>query len=118
MLPPIYDILSGDAAVADIVAARIYPHGEAPQDTAAPYVTWFLVTGVPENGVSDAPDIDRCVVQIDCWHRTSYGIVALAAAVRDAIQPHAHITGILANGRDDETGLYRIALQTDYWLDR
>lgn len=118
MLPPIYAILSGATAVADIVAARIYPHGEAPQDVTEPYVTWFLVAGVPQNGISDAPDIDQCTVQIDCWHSTSAGVVALARAVRAAIEPHAHVTNLMLNGREPETGLYRIAIQIDYWLVR
>lgn len=118
MLPPIYPILSGAAPVASIVATRIYPHGEAPQDVTKPYVTWFMVTGVPESGISDLPDIDQCTVQIDCWHQTSSGIVALATAARNAIEPYANVTSIPVNGREKETGLYRIAIQADYWLAR
>lgn len=118
MLPPIYSILSADSGVAALAGDRIYPHGEAPADVAKPYVTWFLVSGIPENELDGTPSVDRCTVQIDCWSETSVGIVALATAVRDAIEPHAHVTAVQINGREADTKLYRIAIQIDYWLSR
>lgn len=118
MLPPIYNILSADAALAAIVGTRIYPHGEAPQQVARPYVTWALVSSVPENQLSDAPDIDKASLQIDCWHSSSVGVMQLAQAVRDAIQPHCVITAFLLDQRDMETKLYRFAIQADYLLPR
>lgn len=118
MLPPIYNILSADSAVAAIVGTRIYPHGEAPQNVNRPYVTWFLVASVPENDLGGAPDIDKASLQIDSWHPGSVGVLQLAQAVRDAMQPHAVITAFLLNEREPETKLYRFALQLDYLLPR
>lgn len=115
MLPPIYNILSADADVAAIVGTRIYPHGEAPQNVNRPYVTWLLVAGVPEQVLDGASETDRDTVQIDCWHQTGSGVVQLASAVRLAIEPHAYVTNLFLNGRDRETGLYRFALELDYW---
>lgn len=118
MLPPIYPTLAAHTVVAGQVGDRIYPHAEAPQDVEAPYITWFLAGGTPENTLSEAPLVDRLTVQIDCWHPTSAGVVLLALAVRDAIEPHAHITGYPINTRDTETKLYRMGLQLDWWLSR
>lgn len=118
MLPPIYPTLSAWPAVSAIVGNRIYPHADAPQDVAAPYVTWFMPAGAPVNTLSEAPMVDRITVQIDCWHAMSAGVVQLASAVRDAIEPHAHITGYPINAKDAETQLYRIGLQLDWWLSR
>lgn len=118
MLPPIFAILNGNSAVHAIAGDRIYPHGSAPQDVARPYVTWFLLSSIPENELDGTPDVDRCSVQIDCWADDGAGSVRLASAVRDAIEPHAHVTNIALNGREPETGLYRFAIQTDYWLSR
>lgn len=118
MLPPIYSILYGNSAVAAIVATRIYPHGEAPQDVSRPYITWFLVTGTPENSLNCAPDIDRCTIQVDCWHQTSPGIVSLTSAVRAALESSGHVTGVILNQREQETKLYRMAVQFDYFLTR
>lgn len=118
MLPPIFNILTAAPAVSAIVGQRIYPHGEAPQDVSRPYVTWFVVSGVPENVLDGVPDMDRSTVQIDCWHQTSAGVVQLASAVRNAIEPHAHVTNLFLNQREPETKLYRFALQLDYLLPR
>ncbi len=118
MLPPIYSLLTGASAVSAIVGTRVYPHGEAPQDVTQPYVTWFLVTGTPENVLQGSPSIDRNTVQVDCWHQTGAGVVALATAVRNALETQTHVTGVLLNERETETRLYRIALQCDYFLAR
>ena len=118
MLPPIYPTLSAWPAVSAIVGTRIYPHADAPQDVTAPYVTWFMAGGAPVNTLSDPPLVDQMTVQIDCWHNTSAGVIALAESVRDAIEPHAHITGYPINARDAETQLYRFGLQLDWWLYR
>jgi hypothetical protein len=118
MLPPIYPILSQDAATAAIVATRIYPHGEAPQDVASPYVTWFVVAAPPDLVLDGPPPSDRWTIQVDCWHPTSAGIVQLTSAVRSAIEQHACVTTLFLNGREPETGLYRMALQLDYLLAR
>lgn len=118
MLPPIYTTLKGSAGVATIVQTRIYRHGDAPQDTSKPYVTWFLVTGTPENQLSGLPGHDRSSVQVDCWSPTDSGVQTLAAAVRDALEPVAHMTAVVINERERETKLYRLGMQFDYWLPR
>jgi hypothetical protein len=118
MLPPIYRLLKDHSPVATIVATRIFRHGNAPQDTARPYVTWFMVSGVPENQLSGLPGHDRCTVQVDCWHQTDNGVQDLAEAVREAMEADAHMTGVIANEREAATKLYRIGLQFDYWLPR
>lgn len=118
MLPPIYLILSQDAATAAIVGTRIYPHAEAPQDVTRPYVTWFVVAAPPDLVLDGPPPSDRWTIQVDCWHLSSAGLVLLAKAVRAAIEQHACVTTVFLNGRDTETGLYRMALQLDYLLTR
>jgi hypothetical protein len=118
MFPPIAACLRTSSAVTNIVGNRITRHDSAPQDTTKPYITWFLVAGVPENTLSEVPGIDRCTVQIDCWHHTDAGIESLASAVRDAIEPHAHITAMPINQRETESKLYRLAIQADWFLSR
>nr|AMP48225.1 protein of unknown function (DUF3168) [uncultured bacterium] len=115
MLPPIYTWLKASNAVKAIIGntPRAYRPGDAPQDVTQPYVTWALVAGVPDNQLSSTPPSDRYTVQVDCWHTTDKGVEDLAKAVRNAIEPNAHLTAIPVNNRDPETKLYRIALQFD-----
>lgn len=118
MLPPIYTILSAAPAVSAIVGTRIYPHGDAPQDVTTPYITWFVVSAPPELLIDGAPPFDKFTIQVDCWHQTSAGVVTLGGVTRAALETQCHVTNILANQRDAETKLYRIALQLDYILNR
>lgn len=119
MLPPVFQTLKASADVKNIVGTnppRIYRHGDAPQDTTRPYITWQLIFGAPENNLSDPTPCDRATVQVDCWHQTDAGVEALAAAARAAIEPVATITGIPIDLREPETRLYRVALQVDWFV--
>lgn len=121
MLPNIYALLKASSAVTAILGTapmKVYRHGIAPQGTTPPYVVWMLIGGDPENNLSGLPPVDRLVLQVDCYTTTDTGIEPLAEAVRDALEPHAHLTGIPINQRETDTGLYRIALQFDQWLNR
>lgn len=122
LLPDVFPILRDDSDVASITGLRIYRHGSAPQSVSAPYVTWFVVTGNPENSLGELPRVDRHEVQVDCWSDNtgsgSRGIETLATAVRDALEPFAHMTAILIDERDVETQRYRIGMQFTFWHHR
>lgn len=121
MLPPVFQLLKASSAVKAIVGTnppRIYRHGEAPQDTTKPYITWQLIGDFPENNLSDTPPTDRATPQVDCWHQTDAGVELLAIAARDALEVGGHMTGIVVNLREPETKLYRIGMQFDFWVSR
>ena len=122
MLPRVFPLLTASAAVTALVGTRIYRHGAAPDNVVAPYVTWFVVVGTPENSISETPRIDRYSVQVDCWsNNTGTGatqVETLAEAVRDALEPSAHMTGVVVNERDFDTQRYRLGLQFDFWTHR
>lgn len=118
LLPPIYTTLKNNALVSAVVGTRIFRHGDAPQDVTKPYITWFLVTGTPENNLSQTPPSDRLSCQVDCWHPTDLGIEDLAEKVRNALETIGHVTGIIVDERDAETRLYRVSFQIDVWQNR
>ena len=119
MLPLVYQWLTASAPVLEQVSDRIYRHGHSPAQGVRPYLVWMLVAGVPDNNLSGLPPSDRMTVQVDCWHPTDNGVEALATAVRDALEPHGHLTAIPMDTRDmSETRLYRISLQFDFFTVR
>lgn len=120
MLPPVFAQLQTSAQVRSLLGSpmRVYRHGEASQRVAKPYVTWQLVGAAPENELSGLPCADRLPLQIDCWDETDAGIVVLAKAVRDAIEPVAHMVAVVADGKESATKLYRFGMQFDWWLSR
>lgn len=121
MMPSVFLTLKADPTVWGIVGgnpARIWQTSapeDVPRPNANPYVIWSLVTGTPENNLSDPPPVDRQSIQIDCWHKTQVGVDNLATAVRDAVEPVAHMTGVVISTQDQETKLFRIGMQFDFW---
>lgn len=117
MLPPVFQTLMA-SPVAGLTGGRIYRHGSAPQNVVRPYLTWALVSGTPENTLSELPSIDRMAVQVDCWSLGDADVEQLAEAVRDAIEPVAHMTSMPIDSQEPDTKLYRISLQFDWWHSR
>lgn len=118
MLPNVYQALRSNAAVVNAVGTRIYRHGSAPQDVVKPYVTWFVVTGQPQDVLNAAPCHDRDTVQVDCWSETDTGVETLAYAVRDALDNKLISNRMVINNRETDTKLYRIAIEADFIASR
>jgi len=125
MIIPLFPIISSDPACTALLGAaptRFYPFGLSPQPGqsgyAEPYVTHQVITGLPENYIGDRPDIDSATVQIDIWSSDPLQIDPLTTALRDALEPHGHITRWGKAERDAETKLYRFGFDLDYWLPR
>ena len=115
MFPNVYAALKASAAVTAIIGAvpRAYRHGSAPQTPVRPYVTFSFPGGDAENGF-DVVSSDTFRLQVDCWHDSDPGVETLAAAVRAAIEPNAHLVAYTADERDFATQTFRIGLAFDY----
>lgn len=125
MFPNLFPLLRSDSRVTDIIGSspvRAYKHGDAPQAVAAPYVTWFVVSGTPENQLSGRPPVDAFQVQVDCWSDNTgtgvAGIETLAAAVRDAIEERWHMVSSPSFSRDPQTMRYRASMTFAVWQAR
>lgn len=120
LLPPVFALLKAAPAVTAILGAvpRVFRHGIAPQGTVAPYVVWLIVGADPENNLSDLPPTDRIVIQVDAYSTGDGEVETLAQAVRNALEPSMHMTGIVVDDREPDTGLYRVGLQFDCWMSR
>lgn len=118
MYPPVFQLLSADSNVAAHVDSRIYPHGRAPQRVTVPYVTWDVMGGAAENTLSAVPEIDSVVVRVRVWGDDAQTIYAIGQAVRDCLEPDAHMEDVPATGRDAETLRTWLAMTFRFWVDR
>jgi hypothetical protein len=121
MLPPVFQTLKASTEIKAIVGTnppRIWK-GTAPQRPQGtpqqPYITWMLISGVPELNLSDPPPADRQTVQVDCWHTTEAGAEALAELVRDTLEPVAHVTQYESFSQEPETLLHRFSITADFF---
>jgi len=118
MYPPVFSTCNV-AAVTTLLGStpvRLYPFGAAPQDVAHPYAVWQVVAGAPENTISDTPDIDSFIVQMDVYGQTAASVHAVGQALRDAIEPYAHI--VSWRGETKEADKYRFSFDTNWWVHR
>lgn len=121
MFAPIFQVCAANAAVIAVLGSspvRFYPFGEAPQDGAKPYAVWQSIGGSPENYLGDVPDVDTFGLQIDCYAESAQQCRDIAQALRDAIEPHAHIVAWRGDSRDVATKLYRYSFDVDWIVTR
>lgn len=125
MYPPIFSICAAEAVVTALIGTepvRFWAFGHAPQPGtpfyAAPYATWQSVGGLPENYINQVPDIDLHTLQIDAYSKTVDEARAVAEALRDAIEPHAHIVAWRGEDFEPATKLYRYSFDVDWLVPR
>ena len=120
MIPPVFNLLTGDATVHGIVDTRVYRHGRAPQDIkdAGPYITWSVVGGHAESYIEGATGIDQELVQLDLWALRAQDCKALMLATVAALEPHGYMDGQPQDDFEEDTQLYRYMLQFHFWTSR
>ncbi|AVJ17216.1 hypothetical protein CLM71_08765 [Serratia sp. MYb239] len=120
MMAPIFAICSGSDEVRALLGSepvRLYPFGLHDDTVIYPYAVWQNISGDPENYLNQRPDADRYSLQVDIYADTAAGCVAVARALRDAIEPHAYITRWGGQTRDATTKRYRYSFDVD-WIVR
>lgn len=122
MNAPIFTACYADTGVQTLLAdgarLRLYPFGEAPQDDDRPYAVWQTVYGNPENYLGNVPDIDSYGIQVDVYAMTASAARSVARALRDAIEPFAHVVSWNGESRDPSTRSYRYSFTVDWFVGR
>lgn len=127
MIPLIFEYVRASQPARALIGAnpvRFWPFASAPQPGEAsyrvPYAVWRLVSGTAQDYLSDLPDTDSSMIQIDAWAETPSDARVLMLVLRDAIEPHQNGGSTTYNGedRDPDTGMYRWSFNVEFWQDR
>jgi hypothetical protein len=122
MYPPIFATVSADAGVTALLGSvpncRFFLFGQAPQGVTKPYAVWRQISGRPENYLGKVPDIDQFGIQVDVYADSASGARAVAEALRDAIEPVAHITFWRGDSTDPETKNKVFTFEVDWFVNR
>jgi hypothetical protein len=116
-LSRLYDALRSSSAITDVVDNRIF-QTFAPEAQTRPYIVYFVATAIPENTLSEAPQVDDQRVQIDCYVPQTTGTAAANAlkdAIVSAIEPIGHVVFGPWNAYEADTRLLRWSLDLEYW---
>ncbi|EGT5184273.1 DUF3168 domain-containing protein [Cronobacter sakazakii] len=120
MIAPIFAACKDDAEVNRWLGSsptRLYPFGMQNDNVIYPYAVWQNISGEPENYLAQRPDADTFTLQVDVYADTPDEVIAVAVALRDAIEPHAYITRWGGQEKDPETRRYRYSFDVD-WIVR
>ena len=79
----IYDLLTNNATVSNLVSTRIYPE-RAPEGAAAPFIVYSVVSNQPSDSKTGAP-IDEAQVELFSVAKTYSDTNKLADSVRSAL---------------------------------
>ncbi|MCP2232879.1 DUF3168 domain-containing protein [Erwinia aphidicola] len=117
MIAPIFTTCAASADVRALLGdttVRLYPFGKNPETPTYPYAVWQNITGGPENYLGTRPDADNYTLQVDIYANTDSEVIAVARALRDAIEPRAYITRWGEQEQDSETKRYRYSFDVDW----
>lgn len=119
LLPDPFPVLAAWPALVALVGdpPAVF-RGLAPEGTVGAYVAWFTAGTEGSENLSGPPLADRWQVEIDSYSPDDKECEALARAVRDAMEQVAVMTGVPVDEYEEDTGLYRLGLQFDWWLNR
>lgn len=78
----VWAALTGDATVAGLVVARVYPR-KLPQSPTLPAITYTIIDDVATEANTELTDAR---IQLDCWSSTYAGSRVLATAVKRALR--------------------------------
>ena len=118
MNPPIFSLIQASApctALLGISPVRFFPSGRAPQNVEKPYAVYAVYNATPENYLDGVPDIDNKGTQVDIYANTEPELRALFTAIRDTVEPKAHMTSFSTPSPDAETALFTARLEFDFW---
>lgn len=117
----VFEILNSSNAVKALLGSnhlRVYPWGRAPQNPRKPYVVYNMYNAVPENYINNRPDIDNKGTQINIYSDDTAKLESCYIAVRDALEGVAHMTSFQTVDRDEDTDLYSVIMDFDFWENR
>lgn len=121
MSAPIFETVKDDPDVQSnlgVDPVRLWEFGRAPQTPTKPYAVWQTVTGRPENYLNQVPDADTLSLQVDVYATKASAARNARDALRNAIEPHAHITAWRDEDRDPVTNDYRVSFDVDFLVSR
>lgn len=116
MIPDVQSVLI--AALTSITGCAVY-RTQAIEGAVAPYVVWTIVSTVPENQISGAPETDNARIQVDTYSLSqsqSRQMCDLAQAAIEATS--ANVIFGPTETREDETKFWRWSFDSSWWTSR
>jgi len=100
------------------ITTRVY-RTQAEENAVAPYAVWTIVSAVPENQISGAPETDNSRIQCDFYSLSQSQSRQMCQAAQDAIEAtNANVIFGPTETRESDTKLWRWSFDSSYWTSR
>ncbi len=112
----IYNILSSDQEITNIVSSRIYP-SRLPQGIAVPAITYIINDMNPIKSLTGESGLDYGLIKIVCWAKDYTTAHLLASAVRSAFIESgiSFLTLSIQDITNEETRNFGVILDMTAW---
>jgi len=112
----VYNILSDNEEVKDIVSIRIYP-SRLPQGTIVPAIVYTINNIEPIKSLNGESGLDYGLVKIICWAKNYTTVNLLASAVRSAFYESgiSVLTLSIQDIMDEETRNFGVIITMSAW---
>jgi hypothetical protein len=117
MIPNLTAILTGNTAVHAICGDSVF-RTFAEGVPVAPYIVWTIISGVPENNLSDLPDFDDARIQVDCYSKSQQQARQLGEAAQAALETLGYVVFGPIESHEEDTLLYRRQFDWEIWSAR
>lgn len=104
--------------IVQTVYLRVFPYGRAPEKVAKPYAVYSVINGRPENYLDTTPNIDSKLTQISIYAETDSSLTLCYNAVRDVLEPYAHMVSFSTPDIDADTNLSSCRIDFEFWDER
>jgi len=114
----LFDVLSGDAAIAALVGTRIFP-GLMPAATTMPAIVWQRIAGHDESALSGHSGLENARVQVSVWAKTRLAARTLAGLTKLALVNDATLRATVLMDMDDydpDSKDYRVTVDFSIWM--
>ncbi len=118
MIPNLTAILKGNGAVHAICGDNVFRTFKDKPGDVGPYIVWQIISGVPENNLSDLPDIDDARIQVDSYCNDQGTARTLSEAAQAVLELLGYVVFGPVEGHEEETLLWRWTIDVEFWTDR
>lgn len=119
---PIFKLARADPAVKELLESndilRVWRFGYAPEQPEAPYVTWQLISGQPNNNIDSRPASDHAIIQIDVYATDADIVDQVADAIRSAIELDSYIVRYGEADNDPVTNMPHYSFDVSWIVSR
>jgi hypothetical protein len=118
VIPNLTALLTANGAVHAICGDNVFRTFKDKAGDVGPFIVWQIISGVPENNLSDLPEFDDARIQVDAYALSQATARQLSAAAQAVLEQLGYVVLGPTEDHEDETLLWRWSFDWEVWSAR